>query len=238
MKSMKETLSMKKTLNVTAITVLMASVAQAGILIDYVGNPDSVNHTTEFNDGDFSSAGTGTPWSDAQSDAPLSFKTNNGFDSNSADNIVIGFSTGDRMNAAIDTGHTLSLGDQFEAAYSWRNSASWDVTDGIVFSLYYTDTNLIGGVRTTIASFASGGQSVGENTWESETFGFTIALADAGAAGNKLYALMGTDLPDGSVSAFSRIDNVYLSAIPEANTYALLAGLTGLTFVMLRRRRG
>jgi uncharacterized sulfatase len=204
---------MKKTISMTAITVLMASVSQATVLIDYIGNPDSVNHTTEFNDGDFSSAGTSTPWSDAQSDDPLSFKNNNGFDSNSADNIVIGFSTGSRMNAAIDTGHTLSLGDQFEAAYSWRNSASWDVTDGIVFSLYYTDTDAIDGVRTTIASFASGGQSAGENAWESETFGLTSALADAGAAGKTLYALMGTDLPDGTDSAFARVDNVYLEVV-------------------------
>ena len=184
----------------TAITVLMASVSQATVLIDYVGNPDSVNHTTEFNDGDFSSAGTSTPWSDAQSESAVSFKTNNSFDSNSADNIVVGFTTGSRMNAAIDTGHTLSLGDQFEAAYSWRNSSSWEVDDEIVFSLYYTDTNAIGGVRTTIASFASGGQSAGENTWESETFGRTGALLDAGAAGKTLYALMGTDLPDEQVS--------------------------------------
>ena len=222
----------------TAITVLMASVSQATVLIDYVGNPDSVNHTTEFNDGDFSSAGTSTPWSDAQSESAVSFKTNNSFDSNSADNIVIGFSTGNRLNAAIDIGVTYTLGDQFEAAYSWRNSSSWEVDDEIVFSLYYTDTDAIDGVRTTIASFASGGQSAGENTWESETFGRTGALLDAGAAGKTLYALMGTDLPNEQVSAFARIDNVYLSTIPEANTYALLAGLTGLTFVMLRRRRG
>jgi hypothetical protein len=229
--------SMKKALSMAAITVLMASVAQATVLIDYIGNPDSVNHTAEFNDGDFSSGGTLTPWSAAQSADPLSFKTNNSFDGNSADNIVIGFSTGSRMNAAIDTGHTLSLGDQFEAAYSWRDAASWGVDDEIVFSLYYTDTDLIDGVRTTISSFASGARVIA-STWESETFGPTVALADAGAAGKNLYALMGTDLPDITASAFSRIDNVYLSAIPEANTYALLAGLTGLTFVMFRRRRG
>jgi hypothetical protein len=33
------------------------------------------------------------------------------------------------------------------------------------------------------------------------------------------------------------LDNISVAAIPEPGTYALLAGLTGLVFVMLRRRR-
>lgn len=36
---------------------------------------------------------------------------------------------------------------------------------------------------------------------------------------------------------FSHLDSFTISAIPEHGTYALLAGLTGLVFVMVRRRR-
>jgi hypothetical protein len=36
---------------------------------------------------------------------------------------------------------------------------------------------------------------------------------------------------------FPRLDNVNLSVIPEPGTYALMAGLLGLTSVMLRRRK-
>jgi hypothetical protein len=220
----------------TAITVLMASVAQAGILIDYVGNPDSANHLTEINDGDFSSAGTGSPWVPPTISNNLSFKNNRGFDTGTDINIVVG--DGHKEMGAIDIGQTYTLGDQFEAAFSWTSAAAWGDLDEIVFSLYYTDTDAIGGIRTTIASFASGGRTTAKFAWESETFGLTTALADAGLVGKNLYALMATDLTVDQAGLFARVDNVYLSSIPEANTYALLAGLTGLTFVMLRRRRG
>lgn len=36
---------------------------------------------------------------------------------------------------------------------------------------------------------------------------------------------------------FSHLDSFTISAVPEPGTYALLAGLTGLVFVMVRRRR-
>jgi hypothetical protein len=41
----------------------------------------------------------------------------------------------------------------------------------------------------------------------------------------------------GATAGTISIDNLSFTSVPEPGTYALLAGLTGLVFVMLRRRR-
>jgi hypothetical protein len=40
----------------------------------------------------------------------------------------------------------------------------------------------------------------------------------------------------GDINAFFNVDNVSV-VVPESGTYALIAGMLGLTYVMVRRRR-
>jgi len=63
------------------------------------------------------------------------------------------------------------------------------------------------------------------DTFGLRTYGSGTAGAAAGAGGDISYI------------DEIRIGTTFSSVIPEPGTYALLAGLTGLTFVMLRRRR-
>ncbi|WP_345785454.1 PEP-CTERM sorting domain-containing protein [Thalassobacterium maritimum] len=43
--------------------------------------------------------------------------------------------------------------------------------------------------------------------------------------------------PNANIGASVVLDNLTVTTVPEPGTYALLAGLSGLTFAMLRRRR-
>ena len=63
-----------------------------------------------------------------------------------------------------------------------------------------------------------------------------FTLTEAGSAGDYLMFSWNTWTPKGgpSTASFS-VDNI--TVVPELGTYALLAGMTGLVYVMLRRRR-
>ena len=93
----------------------------------------------------------------------------------------------------------------------------------------------------------TGGNNEIDGTWTQ--VGSTLTLDEATGAGS--YAGQRFDLTD-TAAQYVRIDiltnhgtpltivglsEAHFYAIPEPGTYALLAGLTGLTYVMLRRRR-
>ncbi|CAA6676241.1 MULTISPECIES: PEP-CTERM sorting domain-containing protein [unclassified Lentimonas] len=88
------------------------------------------------------------------------------------------------------------------------------------------------GLAATALATLSNASSTFNQTYNISAFGgggFSIADFDY------MTVVFGIDttLTAGSIT----VDNFNMTAIPEPGTYALLAGLTGLVFVMVRRRR-
>ena len=51
----------------------------------------------------------------------------------------------------LDTGHTLTAGEVFQATYRWLDAGNWnDATDRVQISLFTTGDDLITGVRSDI----------------------------------------------------------------------------------------
>ncbi|MEM9347727.1 MAG: PEP-CTERM sorting domain-containing protein [Planctomycetota bacterium] len=222
-------------INASAITTFFGLTSTAGILIDYDDGVIGGEHDAAVNNGGFESTGTGNladadGWvgtvgagvTAVRSDLPSPVGGNNAF---------IGFSGSGGVSAfGRDTGHLLALGDVFEAEYDWRDAFGFDPGESVDMVLYYTTDDTIGGTRTTLFTFNSGSEAT-DSTYETEVFGPTAALADAGAVGKKLFVSFEANADNNS---FSRVDNIFLSVVPEPGSLALL-GLGGL--LISRRRR-
>ena len=65
----------------------------------------------------------------------------------------------------------------------------------------------------------------------------SLSIAGVTTAGDFEYYMLGFGRDVGATAGTISIDNLSFTSVPEPGTYALLAGLTGLVFVMLRRRR-
>lgn len=73
--------------------------------------------------------------------------------------------------------------------------------------------------------------SLTQNVWETFAYNFTTGASDTTAV------LRFTENSTNTYQMDPLLDAVSVSVIPEPGTYALLAGLTGLVSVMVRRRR-
>ncbi|XAL99058.1 PEP-CTERM sorting domain-containing protein [Phycisphaeraceae bacterium D3-23] len=216
---------------ITTALALAASAplcATGAILVDYDDGVAGGGHDAAVLAGDMTGLtdASFTPWVSLGTGAPQ-FRTNNAQGVGSANNYV---ATLDRI-LGIDTGYTIQAGDSFDMEFSWRDAANWDADDTMRLVLFYTADNTIGGTATDIATLDSGGR-VSTSTWETESAS-GVALSDAGAVGNTLFARLESNSAQGE---FSRVDNIYIdvSPVPEPGSLALL-GLGGLT--LLRRRR-
>ncbi|MGB0992684.1 MAG: PEP-CTERM sorting domain-containing protein [Akkermansiaceae bacterium] len=167
----------------------------------------------------------------------LTNNNNNLAGSSAGDNVVVGVVTGTGATRWVgqDTGHTIALGDQFTLDFDWRNASGWGAAETIDAFLFYTNDDTIGGTRTNLFSFNTGGETA-NNTWENESFAQTAGVADAGAVGKTLFLSI-QSASGVSSGSFSRLDDVTLvvDTVPEPSSTALL-GLGGLALVLRRKK--
>ena len=103
------------------------------------------------------------------------------------------------------------------------------------------DTRIINGSETVLAS---------ERGWNTNAVSETITLADIDFSGNNVATISGlSDVnrlivgiqfknDSAGIDSNGGIDNVsLLVAVPEPSAFGLIAGLLGLSFAMIRRRK-
>jgi len=140
----------------------------------------------------------------------------------------------------VDAAYTISvsnawLSSSLPGAYGVGFSPTIGANDGLFF-------NNDAGTLTTLST-AQGDYTL--NT--PQTISMTVTATTWSYSLNGATATTGTHTFDTSrsyrftahaqVNGNASFDNITVTAVPEPGTYALLAGLTGLVYVMVRRRR-
>jgi hypothetical protein len=126
----------------------------------------------------------------------------------------------DWSRPAVNTSHTVALGETFNLTFYYGSAEAWDVEDTIGVFLYST----AGVIWTTTVS----------PTQNALTGGFTQFTANNIPAANIGETLFLRFEPNAVLGEYAAIDDVTLTVIPEPSA-ALLGGL-GL-LALLRRRR-
>jgi hypothetical protein len=146
---------------------------------------------------------------------------------------------GNQSLYALETGHTIQLGDQFSGSFDWRTALNSEVDDVMRITLFFTADNTLPitatvGDATDFYSFTAN-NATALNTYETASWSSGIVGLGDAAIGKSLmfrFESLGTTVP--APFEFGRVDNVFLQVIPEPGA-ALLGGL-GL-LALLRRRR-
>ncbi len=168
--------------------------------------------------GDWSFAETAEWFNLAGNQATQATRTNVGFDGTR--NAVL--AQGGSRQFGVDTGHTLSTGERFQASFVWRDASNWDdATDVVRVILYTTGNDQIDGARTVLETLDAP-VSTTDSTYEPAvlTFGPVPALA----AGKRLFAMF-EGIGNGG---FARLDNFTLqrgtvgSGVPDRQIIAEL----------------
>ncbi|KRP34173.1 MAG: hypothetical protein ABS34_13130 [Opitutaceae bacterium BACL24 MAG-120322-bin51] len=158
----------------------------------------------------------------------------------------------------------LAVANRYRGAGVWLDASAWaagTVTVGVDVSNY---TAGVGGSDILFQAYAANGVDASNSVSLDLAFGppaagmaqtGTATIGALGAAQNIsgaatqdfTFTYNGTDQYIALVFALSNttattyeaatLDNLTVSTVPEPSTYALLAGLTGLVYVMVRRRR-
>lgn len=211
------------------------SVSAATILIDYDDGLSNGIHDASVLAGDFDSlagtTGAGWDFSIGSSVAEWANTLPSGVGSDG--NLVIGSTSGATKVPSMDTGATIALGQTFDLSYMWRDAFGWDAADRVSMVFFYTADDLVGGAATDVLTFTSTATNTSAD-WDTEsTIAASYDVDVTSVVGKNLFVRFDTTATG---SEFARLDNVYVSVIPESGTYALIAGILGLCSVMARRR--
>lgn len=120
-------------------------------------------------------------------------------------------SAGNRVHAQ-NTAHVLQPGDVFRVRYEWRDGFQWDdAQDRVEVRLFVTDTDLIGGSQTVVASMLSL-LSSNNDAYQAES-GVSLP-ADPALSGKPLFAGIYVVDGNGDGNDFAQLDNFVLEVNP------------------------
>ena len=239
-KTMK-TIATKISLSAAFAACALVTNSQAStILVDYNDGVVGGGHDVAVNGGDFTNDNTAgalpSEWVYNLGTGLAAWKDDSVSNVGSIGNLTIGHDSGTAGDSTkipgVDTGVTISVGDTFDVSFMWLDAVRWDADDTVSLSLFFTDTNLIGGTATDVLTFTSD-VSAAASTWQTDS---DTGLAYNGdeVAGKKLFARIDSTA---APREFARLDNVYIevNTVPEASSAALL-GLGGLALILRRRK--
>lgn len=153
-------------------------------------------------------------------------------------NAVVGQHSGNLARGVVqNTGYDVALDDTFDLSFTWKSASNWDANSILHWTLFTSSDDTTGGTATTIGSGSIIGTNSGYTVYDNSNT--TYNTISGASVGQDLWIEFYGFKPGESQTAYSRLDNVNLSvtAVPEPSTYALIAGLLGLSSVMLRRRK-
>ena len=133
-------------------------------------------------------------------------------------------SGGDARDFALDTVHTISVGEYFDISYVWRDASNWDDgSDQVRVRLFVTDDNTINGTRTDLVEDFSE-LSTQNSTYEAVDHD-AIYVAVPADSGKTLFVVIDTTA---SSNEFARLDNftlevgrTYTASVPNPNNNAV-----------------
>jgi len=127
--------------------------------------------------------------------------------------------------------------NQGSGTASFLGAAGTDIPGGgITEALEVQDTTGFGGIRLRLERVASGGILMElKFPWTNDATPYTHTIASANVPSYTFDSVaFATDTNAGNSVTFS---NVTVSAVPEPSTFALLAGMGALGFILYRRRQ-
>ena len=151
-------------------------------------------------------------------------------------NAVVGQHSGDLARGVVqNTGYDVALDDTFDLSFTWRSANNWDANSTLYWTLFTSSDDTDSGIATIIGSGSITGTNSSDTVYDNSntTYNTITGASDGKDLWIEFYGFKtGTN-----ATAYSRLDNVNLSAIPEPGTYALIAGILGLCGAMVHRRR-
>ncbi len=194
--------------NVLGITMALATLSHAQVLVDYDDGQENGVHDKEIRGGGF----TGmtdfkySPWLLLSKTGGMKILTTTPCDVGSPENI----SVCEARVTAIDTGHTIAAGDKFNFSFHWRDGYGWGQDDAITLMLYYTDNDKADGATLGTPLVLTTGKITKAGTWEIAE-AKNVSFVGEQAVGKRLFVRL---LTRSGEKSWARADNIFVEVVP------------------------